>query len=164
MLLTINFIKNKIKLEEELRELRLSYENNIKKSIQLDILKRFIANSVWSKIENLAKGQSLIIPEEENNICILFASIDLLNNISYETEPKTIIKMLNNAFIISTQIIYHNGGDIDKFIGDSFLAIFNNSEMALLSAILIIEELKNINSLRIINNEPIFGLDPFWIR
>ncbi len=95
----------------------------------------------------------MIIPEDESNVCILFASIDLFNNISYQTEPSTIIKMLNNVFIISTQIIYHNGGDIDKFIGDSFLAIFNSSEMALLSAILIVEELKNINSLRMINNE-----------
>jgi len=154
ILITINFVKNKIKLEEALRELRLSYENNIKKSIQLDILKKFIANSVWEKIENLAKGQILSIPEDEINLSVLFASIDVFDNIQSNTEPSTIIKMLNSAFIVSTQIIYHNGGDIDKFIGDSFFAIFDKPEMALLSGILIIEELKNLNSLREIANEP----------
>lgn len=158
VLLTINFVKNKINLEEALRELRVSYENNIKKSIQLDILKKFIAQSVWQKIEDLAKGQILSIPEDEENVSVLFASIDIFDNLPESTDPSIIIKMLNSVFIVSTQIIYHNGGDIDKFIGDSFLAIFEKPELALLSGILIVEEIKNLNLLREMNNEPLISI------
>ena len=145
-LILMIYIQNKIRLEESLINLRQTYESNIKKSIQLDLLKKFISKTTWNKVETLAKGQKLKIEEEEYNLATLFCEIEI--DSSKDNTPKKVIQTLNNVFVIATQVIYHNFGDIDKFIGESFFAIFEHPDMAILSSILIMEELTAYNMLR----------------
>ena len=50
-------LKNKIKLEDTLKQLSEVSEKNITKALQLDLLKKFIPLTVWEKTESLAEGQ-----------------------------------------------------------------------------------------------------------
>ncbi|HOV15453.1 MAG TPA: adenylate/guanylate cyclase domain-containing protein, partial [Spirochaetota bacterium] len=148
-------LRNKIKLDEVLKQLSDVSEMNITKAIQLDLLRKFIPMTVWEKTETLAEGQDLEIPEEEQEIAILFGDLQSFTTISELLTPKEVIQMLNGVFHVVTQIIYQNFGDIDKFIGDAFLAVFKHPEMALLSALAIQTSLKFYNELRIKDGQPV---------
>jgi adenylate cyclase len=149
LILTCNSaIKNKIRVDQVVRQLGEVSEKNITKAIQLDLIRKFIPQTVWIKSESLAEGQSLEIPEEEQELAIIFGDLQSFTTHSEKMSPKEVVEMLNGVFDITTQIIYQNFGDIDKFIGDAFLAVFDSPEMAALSAIMIQEELENYNKNR----------------
>jgi adenylate cyclase len=141
-------INNKIRLDQVLKQLGDVSEKNITKAIQLDLIRKFIPMTVWKKTESLAEGQSLEIPEEEQELAIIFADLQSFTTMAEKTSPKEVIQFLNGIFDITTRIVYQNSGDIDKFIGDAFLAVFDSPEMAVLSAIMIQEELEIYNKKR----------------
>lgn len=151
-------IKHKIRLDQVIKQLGEVSEKNITKSIQLDLLKKFIPLTVWEKTEDLAEAQDFEIPEEEQELAIMFADLESFTTIAERLIPKDVIQMLNGIFDIVTQIIYQNFGDIDKFIGDAFLAVFKHPEMALLSGIMIQDEIDFYNKNRIANNQNVSTL------
>lgn len=55
---------------------------------------------------------------------ILFADIRGFTAYSEEKEPEEVVERLNEFFAIATEVILEHGGYIDKFIGDSVLAVF----------------------------------------
>ncbi|HNZ26131.1 MAG TPA: adenylate/guanylate cyclase domain-containing protein [Spirochaetota bacterium] len=141
-------IKNKIRLDETLKQLGEVSEKNITKAIQLDLLRKFIPMTVWEKTEDLAENQDFEIPEEEQELAIIFADLESFTTRSEQMRPAEVIQMLNCVFEIATKVIYKNCGDIDKFIGDAFFAVFKYPEKAALSAISIQEELAKYNEER----------------
>ena len=146
-------IKNKIRLDQVNSQFGDVSEKNITKAIQLDLLKKFIPVTVWQKTDNLAENQDFEIPEEEQELAIIYADLESFTSKAEYMTPKDVILMLNRVFDIATEVIYRNSGDIDKFIGDAFLAVFDNPENALLSAIMIQDELKKYNEHRKNNGE-----------
>lgn len=148
-----SLVKHKIRQDNINSQLREVSEKNITKAIQLDLLKKFIPCTVWEKTENLAESQNFEIPEEEQDLAILFGDLESFTTIAEKLAPKKVIEMLNGIFDITTQIIYQNFGDIDKFIGDAFLAVFKSPEMALLSAITIQDEIISYNDKKKENNQ-----------
>jgi len=55
---------------------------------------------------------------------VLFADIRGFTAYSANKEPEEVVEKLNEFFTIATEVIIRNGGYIDKFIGDSVLAVF----------------------------------------
>ncbi|HOL56137.1 MAG TPA: adenylate/guanylate cyclase domain-containing protein [Spirochaetota bacterium] len=153
VLICNSVIKHKIRLDQVLSQLGEVSEKNITKAIQLDLLRKFIPLTVWEKTEDLAEAQDFEIPEEEQELAIIFADLETFTTMAEKQTPKEVIQMLNGIFDIATQIIYQNFGDIDKFIGDAFLAVFKHPEMALLSAIMIQDEIVSYNENRRRNNQ-----------
>ncbi len=142
-------IKYKLKIDSLNKNFSEMSERNATKSIQLDLIKKFIPLTVWDKCEDLANHQNMIIPEEEKELSFIYADLESFTSMSENLTPTEVINTLNLIFDIVTQIVYQNYGDIDKFIGDAFLAIFNSPDMALLSGIMIQSELERINNERI---------------
>ena len=60
----------------------------------------------------------------KKNASILFADIRGFTAYSEEKEPEEVVEKLNEFFAIATSVILKEGGYIDKFIGDSVLAVF----------------------------------------
>lgn len=143
-----SLIKYKIKIDESDKRFSELSELNFTKSIQLDLIRKFIPQTVWNKCEDLANHQSLIIQEEEKELSFIYADLESFTSMSENMKPKEVIDTLNLLFDIVTQIVYQNFGDVDKFIGDAFLAIFDSADMALLTSIMIQSELETINKNR----------------
>ncbi len=55
---------------------------------------------------------------------ILFADIRGFTGYSETTEPEEVVKRLNEFFTIASRVIIEQGGYLDKFIGDSVMAVF----------------------------------------
>ncbi len=60
----------------------------------------------------------------KNEVSILFADIRGFTRYSEGKEPEEVVKRLNRFFEITTEIVIKYGGYIDKFMGDSVLAVF----------------------------------------
>lgn len=148
-------VKHKLKLDNVFVELAEVFDKSVTRGIQLELIKKFIPLSVWNKAESTAMSHSLEIPEEERELAIMFADIESFTTISESMEPRQVVEMLNDVFDIVSQIIYQNGGDIDKFIGDAFLAVFDSPAAGLFSAIMIQDELGAFNERRERRGEPV---------
>lgn len=143
-----SFIKYKLRIDNLQHKFSEMSELNAKKSIQLDLIKKFIPLTVWDTCEKLAENQHMVIEEEEKEISIIYADLESFTTMSENMTPSEIINTLNLLFDIITQIVYQNFGDVDKFIGDAFLAVFDSPDMAVLTALMIQSELEEINKKR----------------
>ncbi len=61
---------------------------------------------------------------QKNEASILFADIRGFTAYAEGREPEEVVEKLNEFFAIATEVILEHGGYIDKFIGDSVLAVF----------------------------------------
>ncbi len=57
-------------------------------------------------------------------ITVLFADIRGFTSISEKENPEKIVGLLNKFFSVMTEIIFENGGTLDKYIGDGLMALF----------------------------------------
>lgn len=122
-------------------------ENKIKKAFS-----RFLPPTV---IDNIISEENSAIPQigEKRQVAILIADIRDFTSISEKNTPETIVDFLNNYFTTMGQIIIKHGGTIDKFMGDSIMALFGapesyiyNGNRAANAALEMIEALKTIDT------------------
>lgn len=122
-------------------------EKKIKKAFS-----RFLPPSL---IDNIISEENSSIPQigERRQVAILIADIRDFTAISEKNSPETIVDFLNNYFTTMGQIIIKHGGTIDKFMGDSIMALFGapesyiyNGNRAANAALEMIEALKTIDT------------------
>lgn len=74
--------------------------------------------------ELLANPKSLLLGGEERWLTVLFTDLVSFTTISENQEPDKLVRLLKLYFTTMTEIIIKHGGTVDKFIGDSIMAIF----------------------------------------
>ncbi|MFO1207716.1 MAG: adenylate/guanylate cyclase domain-containing protein [Amaricoccus sp.] len=62
-------------------------------------------------------------------IAALFSDIRGYTAFSEANPPEVVVEMLNSYLDLQTEIIERNGGDVDKFIGDEVVAVFQGEGM-----------------------------------
>jgi len=121
------------------------------------------------KLKSLTGSDETISSENENELSvsekelvIFFIDIRGFTTISEQLDILKLQSFLNDFYSTVTKVITLNGGMINKFIGDSVLALFNVNEIdpdaeekAIKSAKEILSRLNSLNQRRANNNEPI---------
>ena len=120
-------------------------EKAIRDFILLDIIKNYIPRTIWNKAEDFAEKQRLELNSEETDLVICFADICRFSTMAQYKQPNEVIDVLNTVFEVATRYIFYFSGDIDKFIGDAFLAIFTDLPQALKAMYGIQNELQELN-------------------
>ncbi|WP_457641173.1 CHASE2 domain-containing protein [Persephonella sp.] len=138
-----------------------------KVDVQTKELKKAFSKYVSPEIvDQIVKNpEKLGLGGDEKDITVLFADIRNFTSITEKLTPHQIVTLLNIYFDKMTEIILKNKGLLDKYIGDAIMAVFNaplsvqdHPDKACETAILMTEELKNIN--RILSKK---GLPPIRI-
>jgi adenylate cyclase len=62
---------------------------------------------------------------ERKNLTFLFTDIRGFTSISEKLKPDQVVEMLNRYLDLQAGIIQENGGDVDKFVGDEVMAMFD---------------------------------------
>ncbi|MFW6080368.1 MAG: adenylate/guanylate cyclase domain-containing protein [Desulfosalsimonas sp.] len=122
------------------RDLALSYQRSRQEQKLRDRLSRYVGNNLVEKLVNLKDG--VFLETERRNVTVLFADIRSFTTIAERMEAEDVVEMLNEYFSEMVDIIFRNGGLLDKFVGDQLIAVFglvdsgnNPPENAIRSAI-----------------------------
>lgn len=76
--------------------------------------------------ERAAAGDLTTVRADEREMTVLFSDIAGFTPLSEKLAPGALIELLNAYFDEMCPIIRSHGGDIDKFIGDAILAVFDD--------------------------------------
>ncbi len=116
-----------------------------------DQIKRFVPIEAVSSLLDMIKNN----PSEMWNVqavertTVMFADIVGFTSLTEKNEPEAIAKLLRAFFEQATSIVLSNGGSINKFLGDGFMAVFgtplshpDDPDRAIRSAIKLLEWVK----------------------
>lgn len=118
-----------------------------RQSLVKETFGKYVGSDVLSLImESPDKGW---LKGRKTEASILFADIRGFTGYSETREPEEVVEQLNEFFGIATEIVMEHNGYVDKFIGDSFMAVFGaplygeyHSENCLRAAMAIQQELQ----------------------
>jgi adenylate cyclase len=101
---------------------------------------RFLPAHVVEQI--VESPDSLKLGGVTQKISVLFADVCGFTTLSSKSHPEQIVEMLNRLFSVLTEIVFKNGGTLDKYIGDAIMALFgapypseNDAENAVIAAL-----------------------------
>jgi adenylate cyclase len=143
-------LRYKLKIDNATERWRLVTEENITRSIRLEILQKYVPQTVWDRSGALAHEQTFQLPEAEVDRAIVFADLQAFTTRAEGLSPTEVIHLLNRVFSVACRWVYAHGGDIDKFIGDAFFAVFEAPGPALDAAVAIQNELADLPSTGVI--------------
>ena len=87
------------------------------------ILGRYFSPEVREEIEK-NKATLGLDKEKEQKIAVMFTDISGFTKLSEGMKPKDVLDLLSEYQTKMVAAIFHNGGTVDKFIGDSVMATF----------------------------------------
>lgn len=131
--------------EETMERVSRLQEKAIRDFILLDMIKDYIPRTTWNRARVCADEQKISLPGEESNLVICFGDICSFSTLSQHKKPQDIVDMINEVFEVATRHIFYRGGDIDKFIGDAFLAVFSDVVSAVKAMYGLQKELYDLN-------------------
>lgn len=117
-----------------------------------------VINQFYESPENMLIGK-------KQDLAILFSDIRGFTNLSERLRPEEIVESLNRYFEIMVDIVLKNKGIVDKYIGDAIMAFFgapvkhkNDPELAVNSALNMIDALKVFNEEQVKSGRPEFNI------
>jgi CheY-like chemotaxis protein/class 3 adenylate cyclase len=75
--------------------------------------------------DRAARGESLAFRADQRTVTIMFSDLVGFTPMSATLAPIDLIALLNDYFDVMCPILVAHSGDIDKFIGDAIMAIFD---------------------------------------
>ncbi|HEX2568638.1 MAG TPA: adenylate/guanylate cyclase domain-containing protein [Polyangia bacterium] len=77
----------------------------------------------------IAEGRSrLTLGGERRAISVMFADLASFTPFAESAPPEKVVAFLNELFTTLTEVVFRNQGTVDKFMGDSMLALFGAPE------------------------------------
>jgi class 3 adenylate cyclase/putative methionine-R-sulfoxide reductase with GAF domain len=98
------------------------HENKLKQERIKSHLKRYVNSQLVEAILD-AQGEISLAPAKMN-ITILFSDIRNFTTKCEELAPENIVEYLNEYFTHMVEVIFSNGGTVNKFVGDMIVAMF----------------------------------------
>ena len=99
----------------------MAHEKIAQKSLQRSALERFLSPEV---VEMVVANPDIRLGGVNQEVTVMFADIRGFTTMSENMEPGRVVEILNEYFTRVTDVIFDNGGTLDKYIGDAVMAVF----------------------------------------
>lgn len=117
-----------------------------------DLFGRYVSPQVAEEILNMADTDQLKLGGVRREVTVLFADIRGFTALSEQLDPESIVTMLNSYLSVIIDCILANEGMINKFAGDSIMAVWDTPqdqpEHALLAVKAALESQQAIDSVQ----------------
>jgi adenylate cyclase len=114
-----------------------------------------------SLADRLVRGGEDILGGTSAVVTLLFTDIRGFTTLTEQLGPQATVSMLNEYFTLMVDCIQHEGGMLDKFIGDAIMAAFglpqpepDDADRAVRTAIAMIRSLNEWNTIRVADGRP----------
>lgn len=114
-------------------------------------LSKFVSRST---LDHVRDTQEIELGGEKRLVTVLFSDIRGFTAFSEGKDPELVMKVLNEVMNLQADVVHHFGGDIDKFVGDEMMAVFEGNEQAI-SALRTADEIRRRLKLRYTGAEEI---------
>lgn len=91
-------------------------------------LMKFVSHSTMSAIQS-ADQDGMHRGGERRHVSVIFTDIRGYTEFSERVPPETVIEVLNSYFDKQTGVVEAHQGDVDKFVGDALVAVFEGPRM-----------------------------------
>lgn len=126
---------------------------------------RFVSPPVAGKILNALEEGELKLGGKEHDVTVLFADVRGFTGISEEMPPERLVQVLNIYLSVLIDAILNNRGIINKFGGDSVMAVWNvpvecptHTLLAVKASIQAQRSIKNLRETKKNLPEMVFGM------
>jgi adenylate cyclase len=91
-------------------------------------LQKFVSEQTVDAVRR-ADAMGVKLGGERKTATVFFSDVRGFTSFSERVEPERVVAMLNSILSRQTAIVKKYGGDIDKFVGDELVAVFQGEEM-----------------------------------
>jgi adenylate cyclase len=98
-----------------------AHEKIAEQSLQRSALERFVSPEV---AEMVVANPDIRLGGVSQEVTVMFADIRDFTPMSENLEPVRVVEILNEYFTRVTDVVFDNGGMLDKYIGDAVMAVF----------------------------------------
>lgn len=89
-------------------------------------LQKFVSSST---VDAVRGGETVERGGVRHRATVLFSDIRGFTAFSEKVEPEVVIEMLNTYLSVQADLVKAHGGDVDKFVGDELVAVFQGEQM-----------------------------------
>ena len=129
--LTVNLNRTSSELSrlyQGLSDLNTNLEKTIEEQLtqlrRTERLRRYVSPQVADAI--LQGDAPVEFSSNRRNLTILYCDIRGFTEVSERMEPEELVDALNEYFSAMTDLVFSNGGTLDKYLGDGILAFFGD--------------------------------------
>jgi len=99
-----------------------SHEELSWRVLERKALERFLSSAIVEKI--LASPDQVHLGGENQTATIMFTDIRQFTRMAEQMDPHKVVELLNEYFTEMTDLVFENGGTLDKYMGDGIMALF----------------------------------------
>jgi adenylate cyclase len=111
---------------------------------------RFVSRDVYRQL--MAHPDLAELGGARREMSVLFSDLRGFTTITEAGHPEELVRQLNEYFSRMVEIVFRNGGTVDKFVGDMVMALFgapvddvNHADSAVRAAVEMVRELGELN-------------------
>jgi adenylate cyclase len=111
---------------------------------------RYVSRDVYKQL--MAHPELAELGGARREMSVLFSDLRGFTSITEKGNPEDLVQQLNEYFSRMVDIVFRNGGTVDKFVGDMVMALFgapvddvNHADAAVKTAVEMVRELGELN-------------------
>ena len=116
-----------VKARDEIGDLAMRFNAMIGELNERVELMKFVSQGTVSAVKSAQQG-GVARGGERRQLAVLFSDIRGYTSFSESVPPETVVEMLNLYLESQTQSIRAHHGDVDKFVGDAVVAVFDGPD------------------------------------
>jgi adenylate cyclase len=117
-----------VRSRDEIGELATRFNDMIVQLNERFELQKFVSRGTMQAIQG-SDHRTVSLGGERRRAAVLFADIRGYTAFSENRDPEEVVAVLNSYFQQLSDLVVANHGDIDKFVGDQIMAVFDGARM-----------------------------------
>mgnify|MGYP001600945144 CR=1 FL=1 len=138
---------------DEISELATSVNNMARGLAEKEKVRDLLGKVVSQEIAEELLSKTIVLGGEEKVVTVLFADIKGFTSLCENTPPEAVLTLLNSYLSEITAVIERHQGVVDKYTGDSVMALFgaplsrgNDAQNAVRTALAMQEAMTSLNA------------------